>query len=363
MRKFLVIILVLSLSAGELERVKLQIKLLERKIEKLEREEKSLSAELEKLDLKLRLVQEKIKLEKLKLSRLEENIAQLEKQQKELKKKLDLKKKEIEKLLVAMYKIGTDPHTKILADIKDYRSLSFALIYLRFLSNQQARLINEYSRLLDENRRTSENLYKSKEQVKTSLSRLNQLRRQLSKLKRRRKQELNKILREKKKASQLLQQLKEKEKELAGVFKGFQKEKPITGLYGLKRGLPWPVRGRIVRRFGLQVHPVFRTKIFSNGIEIKPYRSYEVRAVAAGRVVYVSDFRGYGKIVIIDHGRRYYTLYGHLLDVKVEKGQFVRQGDVIGYIGEGSFWRGKTLYFEIRYRGKPLNPLKWLRRK
>ncbi len=363
MRRFLILLLILSLSAGELERVKLQIKLLERKIERLEREEKSISAELEKLDLKLRLIQENIKLEKLKLSQLEGDITRLEKQQDELKKKLEVKKKEIEKLLAAMYKIGTDPHTKILADIRDYRSLSFALVYLRFLSNQQARLIEEFSRLLEENRRTSEKLRKSRKQVKLSLRRLDQLRRQLSRLKRRRKQELSRILREKKRASQLLKQLKKKEKELSGIFKGFQKEKPISGLYGLRKGLPWPLRGRIVRKFGLQVHPVFRTKIFSNGIEIKPYRSSEVRAVAPGRVVYVSDFRGYGKIVIIDHGRRYYTLYGHLLEVKVEKGQFVRQGDVLGYIGEGSFWRGKTLYFEIRYRGKPLNPLKWLRRK
>ena len=363
-RVFTFFLLFLFLFSGKLQEVQLKISLLERKLQRLEKEEKSLAARLERIDLSIRITKEKIKFFQMKFKEVRKQISQLQKEEKDLKVKLERKKVELSHLFDALYRIGASPEAKILADLKDYKTLSFGLVYLKYLSNYQARLLQEFNALLKQRRDLLKEKKAAEKEIKNTLKELFSLQKKLSLQKRNRKRELSKILKEKNKTFQLLQELKEKERELKGIFKGLEKKKAIEFLNGLRKGLSWPLKGRIVRRFGLQVHPVFRTKIFFNGIEIAPIKGeHMIKAVQSGKVVFVSDFRGYGKIVIIDHGRRYYTLYGHLAEVYVQKDQFVKKGDPIGTIGESSFWRGKTLYFEIRHRDKPLNPLKWLRRK
>jgi septal ring factor EnvC (AmiA/AmiB activator) len=89
-----------------------------------------------------------------------------------------------------------------------------------------------------------------------------------------------------------------------------------------------------------------------------------VKTVHAGRVVYADYFEGYGYLVIIDHGLTYYTLYGHLgSEFLVKKGDYVQAGQSIGTVGEFGSLKEETLYFEIRHKTEPLNPLQWLERR
>jgi len=86
-----------------------------------------------------------------------------------------------------------------------------------------------------------------------------------------------------------------------------------------------------------------------------------VRAVADGAVRFAGWFRGYGKIVILDHGEGYFTVSGHLADTAVALGERVAAGDPVGSVGETGSLSGPRLYFEIRRGGEPLDPAEWLR--
>ncbi|MEE8580639.1 MAG: peptidoglycan DD-metalloendopeptidase family protein, partial [Myxococcota bacterium] len=132
--------------------------------------------------------------------------------------------------------------------------------------------------------------------------------------------------------------------------------------FGARRGsLRPPISARIVRGFGRVVDAEFLTQTFRKGVEFGAKTGESVRAVAPGEVRFGGWFRGYGKIVIVDHGDRYFTVYGHLSDLGVEVGAFLREGDRIGSSGETGSLTGPSLYFEIRQGSQPLDPASWFR--
>jgi len=138
-------------------------------------------------------------------------------------------------------------------------------------------------------------------------------------------------------------------------------ETPAVG-FGLLRGrLPWPTEGRVVSAFGAQVHPRFGTRTFRNGVDIEAVEGRDVAAVFTGHVVYTGWFKGYGNLIILDHGNEYFTLYAHVAEIMVKEGEDVRQGQRIGSVGDTGSLTGPRLYFEVRYQGKPQDPEQWLR--
>ena len=140
-------------------------------------------------------------------------------------------------------------------------------------------------------------------------------------------------------------------------------ETPGTGFGTLRGWLPWPTDGRIVTTFGAQVHPRFGTRTFRNGVDIEAGEGMDVASVYPGHVVYTGWFKGYGNLIILDHGNEYYTLYAHVADILVKEGDDVRQGQRIGTVGDTGSLAGARLYFEVRYQGKPVDPVEWLRQR
>jgi murein hydrolase activator len=134
-----------------------------------------------------------------------------------------------------------------------------------------------------------------------------------------------------------------------------------TGLAAVRGRLAWPAEGKVVGEYGAQVHPRFGTRTFRNGIDIEVAEGTDIRAVYPGHVVYTGWFRGYGNLIIVDHGGEYYTLYAHAADIKVAEGEDVRQGQSIGTVGDTGSLQGARLYFEVRHQGKPQDPAQWLR--
>ena len=133
------------------------------------------------------------------------------------------------------------------------------------------------------------------------------------------------------------------------------------GFGGLRGRLPWPTDGKIVAAFGAQVHPRFGTRTYRNGVDIEAAQGTEVGAVYAGHVIYTGWFKGYGNLIILDHGHDYYTLYAHVAEILAKEGDDVRQGQRIATVGDTGSLTGPRLYFEVRYQGKPQDPEHWLR--
>jgi murein DD-endopeptidase MepM/ murein hydrolase activator NlpD len=138
---------------------------------------------------------------------------------------------------------------------------------------------------------------------------------------------------------------------------------PSVGFGELRGRLPWPASGRVLTAFGPQVHPRFGTKTFRNGVDIEAGGGTDVAAVYAGHVVYTGWFKGYGNLIILDHGHEYYTLYAHVAEILVKEGDDVRQAQRIGTVGDTGSLAGPRLYFEVRYQGRPQDPEQWLRQR
>jgi septal ring factor EnvC (AmiA/AmiB activator) len=132
--------------------------------------------------------------------------------------------------------------------------------------------------------------------------------------------------------------------------------------FGANRGrLPWPVQGQIVTPFGRQVHPKYKTVTVCNGLDIAAPEGTAVFAVGPGIVDLVQWLPGYGETVIVNHGRGYYSVYGHLASVSVRPDDRVDPGHLIGTVGDTGSLKGVCLHFEIRQGGGAQDPQLWLR--
>ena len=133
-----------------------------------------------------------------------------------------------------------------------------------------------------------------------------------------------------------------------------------AGFAGQKGRLASPVPGRVVQAFGLVVDADFGTQTFRSGVVFEAALGTPVLAVAPAVVRFAGWFRGYGRLVILDHGDRYFTVSGHLAELAVEVGDAVAAGEEIGTVGDTGSLSGARLYFEIRQGSEPLDPGDWL---
>ncbi len=135
--------------------------------------------------------------------------------------------------------------------------------------------------------------------------------------------------------------------------------KPFPKLKGL---LNMPVKGNIKHFFGAYKDPVYDVSNFRSGIDIQAEKGASVTAVSGGQVIFSDWFKGYGNMIIIDHGDNYYTVYAHADQVFKSEGQWVKAGEVIATAGDAGALTGAGLHFEIRHHGKPIDPMKWLKK-
>ena len=135
------------------------------------------------------------------------------------------------------------------------------------------------------------------------------------------------------------------------------------GLEALLGQMDWPVKGPVSAPFGKFKHPEFATELLRKGIDIDAQLGDGVRTVENGRIVFADRFTGYGRMVIVDHGERYYTIYGHLSEIIRKNGDELRRGEILGRVGDSDLLGGAKLYFELRKDGRSIDPLPWLKKR
>jgi murein DD-endopeptidase MepM/ murein hydrolase activator NlpD len=122
----------------------------------------------------------------------------------------------------------------------------------------------------------------------------------------------------------------------------------------------WPLMGRITSRFGFRVHPLWGRRSLHTGLDIAAPYGKPIMAADTGEVIFAGWWDGYGKAIVIDHGRAYTTVYGHMSRLYMQVGQRVEKGQVIGLVGSTGYSTGPHLHFEIRVNGRPVDPLPYL---
>lgn len=136
---------------------------------------------------------------------------------------------------------------------------------------------------------------------------------------------------------------------------------PGLGGFGSRRGrLPWPVEGAVEVPFGRQVDKTFGTVVQQKGVDLRAAAGEKVQAPHAAQVGFAGWFRGFGNLLVLDHGEGYFTLYAHLDELRVARGDRVDEGAVVGTVGDTGSLKGPYLYFEVRSGAKALDPAGWL---
>ncbi|HEY0879996.1 MAG TPA: peptidoglycan DD-metalloendopeptidase family protein [Archangium sp.] len=161
--------------------------------------------------------------------------------------------------------------------------------------------------------------------------------------------------------SRVIAELEQTEKELAGMVTDLQSTVGSSGFRARKGQLPFPAKGIVEVGFGKVVNPRFNTVTVQKGIDIRAGEGSEVRTIGSGTVVFSGWLKGYGNLVIVDHGSAYHSLYAHLANSQVEVGNQVEEGEAIGQVGDTGSLKGPFLYFEIRKAGQAVDPLPWLK--
>ncbi len=133
------------------------------------------------------------------------------------------------------------------------------------------------------------------------------------------------------------------------------------GSFGRLKGLlKPPVQGKIINFFGPFKNTRYNITNYRSGVDIRSDRGEPIHSVSGGRILYADWFKGYGNMMIVDHGHSYCTLYAHLEEMFKQKGEAVKSGEVIATVGESGALSGPGLYFEVRHRGKPEDPQMWM---
>jgi septal ring factor EnvC (AmiA/AmiB activator) len=246
------------------------------------------------------------------------------------------------------------------------------------LRRSMAAIVDQDRRLIDDFRQRQNIVGAHREQLRVDERELQQLKEKTEKKKKEVEKDraekgklLDSVRNEKKIHLAAVQELEAASAQLQALINRLEKEirakakqemAPPSGKgFGALRGkLPRPVEGRVLSTFGKNENPQFHTFTVQKGIEIEAPLGAEIRAVYDGRVLYADWFKGYGKILIIDHGEGYYTLSGHASALLKNVGEEVRIGEAVALVGDTGSLRGPCLYFEIRQRGKPLDPTEWL---
>ena len=132
---------------------------------------------------------------------------------------------------------------------------------------------------------------------------------------------------------------------------------PAGGFTGLKKGMPFPVRGEVLGRFGAERPEGGLWR----GIVLRSPEGARVHAIAPGRVVYAGWLSGFGNLLIVDHGAKYLSVYAYNQSLLKRVGDIVDTGDTVATVGATGGQVDSGLYFEIRHQGTPVNPLLWIR--
>jgi septal ring factor EnvC (AmiA/AmiB activator) len=349
----------------DLERLKREIRGLRAKLKGVRTQQKSIESDLEAVELELQILGRE-----LDAARSVE--ASLERQREDIAGRVLAINAEVRRQsgyltrrLAMLYRMGRIPYLRMLLSMDPRSDPLRAVSMLAYMVGRDARAVSAFQeaqeRLVLEEGRLAE---KERELVETR--RIANSRREVAARKREEKAALLAQLRsESRRSAARLAELEEKARRLERLFTLLYQEsgpaRESLRIGEFKGALDWPVPGEVLEPFGRQRSTEFDTWVVNNGIRIAAEPGAPVRAVFTGTVLFTQWFKGYGNLIILDHGDRVFSLYGNTRGASLTVGERVQAGATIGFAGEGEEGSSGYLYFEIREDNRPTDPRGWLR--
>lgn len=347
---------------------KLQRDMLEqkKKLGEVQKKEYSVLSELEKANKKLGIIEGELRISRKKLKQTESNIAAVDSEL--TKNKAILKKQQgwLKRKLRLMHKFGYSGDTIImLLSVDNISQMMRIWKYLENITRHEHKILSNYRENLRSLDEKNKKLLALKEEVIANEKYTKTKEAELSKKKRAKEIILSSVRHEKARQLAMIKEMEKASKKLQDIIRESSKTDSFssTGFSRFKGKLPWPVDGRVALPYGSQKDPQFDTPVFRHGIHIQTDDNSDARAVNSGKVIFAEWFKGFGKLVIVNHGGGYHTLYGNLSEIFSMVGDIIKKNQKIGQVGTSGILNAPGLYFEIRYKGKPLDPTQWLKRR
>jgi septal ring factor EnvC (AmiA/AmiB activator) len=356
-------------SAGNeaaLSQVRSRIENLRKEIEKTQTLHDSVRTELRDIERGISKLLRVLKQLDQKLAKQQHKLDALHQQRKALKAELATQHHLLARQVQAAFMIGRQEYVKLLLNQEDPSAIGRSMTYYDYLN--RARL-----QRIDTTKATLEKLQSVEKDITTQTTALNETKQEqlakkesLQKSSRERAMVVASLNKELSSKEQELNRLVEDERRLQDLVSRLDKAIPDiltapgthTPFSRLRGKLIWPTKGKLQVGFGTRREG---GRLKWNGVLIRADEGREVHAVSHGRVAYADWLRGYGLLLIIDHGNGYMSLYGHNQSLYKETGEWVEAGEVIGSVGKSGGQTQAGLYFEIRHNGTPTDPAKWCR--
>jgi len=372
----------------QLQGIKQEIREKKRLITKTTQVESAVASELAKIDMSLRSKERSLSDLNRDLKSVEKGLDKTRAEIDTVVKDVERRKKLIQNRLVSVYKAGEVGNIRFLFSSESLPKMLENLRYMKALLENDRQLVAEYNERigkLKELKASMEQDVGRKENFKRSIVLTKQ---EIEVEKQNKASFLLKVREDKKSYIASLQELEANSRRLQSIVEKLEaasrkrytakkRRKSVqsgskegttfvppstsTGFGSQKGRLSLPTQGRIVGSFGRHKHPEFNSYTISNGISIAVPTGAAVRSVYSGTIVFSNYFKGYGNMVIVDHGDGFFSLYAHNSKVFKRVGSNVAKNELLASTGDVDSPRGSILYFEIRYQGKPIDPAPWVR--
>jgi septal ring factor EnvC (AmiA/AmiB activator) len=349
----------------DLDRIRTDISRLKLRLEEVRRQAQSAERELEEVDLELGIRTRELDLASAAETKLAADQQAIELQIGALVPRITRQKQDLRKRLVALYRLGGLSYLRMLLALDGGRNPIEAMSMLSYLVTRDSRLVTRFQTTQQQLATRQVELAERREQLRRTRLVVEERRRAVATAHAQKELVLTRLRTEETGASQQLVVLEEKARRLQRLVDTLSLQKrglaPLTDIRAVQGALAWPVEGKVIERFGRQRNAKFSTYTVNNGLKIEAAPGTQVRAVFQGTVLFSQWFKGYGNLIILDHGNRVFSLYGNLKQSGVAVGDRIAHGQAIAGVGESEDAASGYLYFEIRHDNHPEDPQKWLR--
>jgi len=352
---------------ARLEQVKKQIQALQKKLEGTRGQRDDELVALRRTEKEIGNILRAIKNTGQELKQEQRQMGRLQRKKSRQQSSLTQYQSRLARQAQATYAMGRQEYLKLLLNQQDPTRVSRMLVYYNYINQARLKQIQQVQSVMQDIDQTSADISQRQRQLKTLRDQRSVKKESLEKTRANRKQILAKLNRKVRFQSKTLTDLNQDRQRLQDLLQGLQdylSELPelpdLKARFGKSRGkMKLPVRGSLLALYGA---PRNLGDLRWKGLFIRSKTGANVRVIFRGRVAYADWLRGFGLLLIIEHGDGYMSLYGHNSSLYKEVGDWVETGQVISSTGNTGNPPTPGLYFEIRQNGRPRDPLIWVRR-
>ena len=360
-------------NSDKLELLRQQIKTLRSELNTDRERKQDLQSRLRDTETRIGKVAALLRGLKRQLRKQNRDLKKLNKRRIKLRADLQVQRVNLALQIRAAYAIGQQEYIKILLNQQDPAAVSRTMTYYDYFHSARLDRIQSLDARLADLQAVEDKIERKKVKLEQNRLEQNQEKEQLEKDRGQRAEVLAKLnqqmqakgerlslmLGNQRRLQRLLNRLVDEE--LEDIQPDLMPEQGERKAFASLRGkLLWPSRGHLTNSYGSRRNV---GKLKWQGVMIKAPEGTDVSAISHGRVAFSDWLRGFGLLTIIDHGDGYMSLYGGNQSLYKEVGDWVEAGEVIASVGNSGGNKNTALYFEIRHKGKPTNPLKWCRNK